>query len=566
VNALIDKARINLLEWRAHGGPKDFDKREIARDILGATASPSQQQEGMNVVQQAWDNLLPVYEAELKRAGTDPNSISTLNTLWRTPQQELPAKIQRMQLTDAQKSLVAQWTTDFNKTADDVENAFVLYASPVQLPSPTKVSPTNKILASSSYIHRQGMLAGGGYVWQDYYRPMTFEAVLNAVLVRANDDPGKRLVDILESMGFAAAALVGLTPVDKYASPAFSQLVAVSTGVFLPEFRKLILEDVESHIKNVGAFALETTISIDPNGTREGYIFFPKGPIFGYGIDEFSMDQPSFIVNVDSTDVAVTGALVDRAFQVESGAKDLVAQALNKGQAVRDQRDKQLATDIARLHSREVGRLQADVADLIESGKSKEARTLIENAKKRLPADYMGILERLEAKIDSRGAAALLSFPNLTEPLVLEAQKDDKGNVTGKYVGTYSLRLTDEPAATEVVTVVVSGQSIGVRVPITFKIKGKEAAPAANLTLQFAATPDATKLKWSDPVQIEVVVDPLKDADKSTLSLQHDTYSGDARFDRVRRTLSISIPAKKEEPAPEKTAPPATRPNNPAPQ
>lgn len=250
-------------------------------------------------------------------------------------------------------------------------------SSPVALDLRKRVGLTGKVAAASRDTYWQQRLARHGYLWQDFYRPMTFEAVLLSLAAKTKSHPNNRILEYLQSIGVIAGSLVGLTEISsRFGTEAFAQRVAVTTGVFVPEIKKLIMRDLDQYLANLAATALPSILSLSPNESRDGYVFFPRGPIYGYGVDEFSLNEPSYIVNIDNDDVAVDGALIEGEVQFAAGQKTVDSQV----QAVRNQGQKQVSDDLkklaelqSRIFSYRMISISNNVCEMIGAGKSPEA-------------------------------------------------------------------------------------------------------------------------------------------------------------------------------------------------
>jgi hypothetical protein len=207
--------------------------------------------------------------------------------------------------------------------------------SPQRFSVPIMVNPNQRVASFSKDTDEQAKFSEHGYIWQDYYRPMTYQSVLNSLLETHQNSTKQKVFRWLESAGVVAGSLVGITSFSSgLGSRAYSDAVAISTAVFLPEARKLLLEDVQKYVKNLGSLSMDTIVEVPPNGVVDKYIFFPRGPIFGYGIDEFNITAPSFIVQVDNSDVQVDGILVDKDQAFASGIRpsaELTRDALDSG-------------------------------------------------------------------------------------------------------------------------------------------------------------------------------------------------------------------------------------------
>jgi hypothetical protein len=278
-------------------------------------------------------------------------------------------------------------------------------ASPVALDLRKRVGLTDKIAAASRDTYWQQRLAGHGYLWQDFYRPMTFEAVLLSLAAKTKSHPNNRIIEYLQSFGVIAGSLVGLSEVSsRFGTEAFAQRVAVTTGVFVPEIKKLIMRDLDQYLANLAATALPSILTLSPNESRDGYVFFPRGAIYGYGVDEFSLNNPSYIVNIDNDDVAVDGALIEGEVQFSAGQKAVDSQV----QAARNQGQKQVSDDLTkladlqmRIFSYRLVHISNNICELIAAKKITEAKAYLDNAiKGEKDAAESPIVKELKARIE----------------------------------------------------------------------------------------------------------------------------------------------------------------------
>lgn len=172
-------------------------------------------------------------------------------------------------------------------------------------------------IASSPNIFMQSHLAAAGYPFYGYYRPMTLASVIVSLVERTNAAPENRLLRLMESAGIVAAGLTGLEKIGTvFGTRTYSQYILVSTSILLPEARRLLLQDVGKYLKNLGNLALDTTFELPANSSRDGYLFFPRSALYGYGVDEFSITEPSYIVGIDRSALAVEGKIVESSVQI----------------------------------------------------------------------------------------------------------------------------------------------------------------------------------------------------------------------------------------------------------
>ena len=213
-----------------------------------------------------------------------------------------------------------------------IVNKLITNQGVTPFPSPF---PSLRNIAISADGSNQAEFDSQGFIWEDYYRPMTFQSVLTSLMSVTDSSWQRQVVKYLTAAGEVAGGLVGITSIaGKFGNKTYSDAVAFGVGVIVPEVGKILLDDLSQHINNLQSASLDTIKEVPPNGVVDGYIFFPKGPIYGYGIDEFSITEPSFIVNIDNTDVQVEAALVEQSYKLDSGIKssgELTTDALSRG-------------------------------------------------------------------------------------------------------------------------------------------------------------------------------------------------------------------------------------------
>ncbi len=307
-----------------------------------------------------------------------------------------------------------------NKTLRDITGCFgerldqeisrtIGLSSPIALDMRRRVGLTNKIAAASQDTRWQEKLSRHGYFWEDFYRPMTFESVLLSLTARTRAHPMNRALNYLESLGVVAGALVGMEQISSaFGGEAFAQRVAVSTGVFVPEMKKLLLRDIDQYLGNLASTALPSIVTLAPNESRDGYVFFPRGPIYGYGVDEFSINEPSFIVNIDNEDVSVDGALIEGEVQFSAGqqaaANTLVENARSQGAKQVSEQITKLADMEAKLFAYRTRHIVSVVCEMLDSQKFIAASAYLvpyknKNEAKDNNSAIQDLLDRINAKI-----------------------------------------------------------------------------------------------------------------------------------------------------------------------
>jgi hypothetical protein len=107
------------------------------------------------------------------------------------------------------------------------------------------VNPESRALAFSRSSERQLQLSQVGYLWRETYRPMTFQAVLNALMYTHDNSWSARTVRVLQSLATFAGGMVGLgTAIHEFSSQGYLQGVNLFSTIFVPEVGKLILDDL----------------------------------------------------------------------------------------------------------------------------------------------------------------------------------------------------------------------------------------------------------------------------------------------------------------------------------
>lgn len=350
---------------------------------------------------------------------------------------------------------------------------FVDPGSPVSQPIPVLAGPTRKVAAYSPYIFRQGAMAATGYLFEDYYRPMSFRAVLTSLFQKTEDRNVNQALNWLESLGAVAGALVGLDSFGKFfEDPAYSQGVAVGTGVVLPELRKRLSDDREDYIKNLEKLSLDNQFTLKRGQDVDGYVYFPKGPIFGFGIDEFTVDCPTYLVNIDSVDVSVEAMLVSDAQSILSGEtkSQVAADFLNAGTRQRSESEAKTLKLQANARLVELQGFREQIEDLIRDGKPsgiRQALRLIQRRKNKYPGlqEVADFLEGLEATVRKKGKVVSVEYPpsepvgfltvstgKIVAKIVPEDLRDEVAGFAKALGATYPAYLTDPAEKTGEIT------------------------------------------------------------------------------------------------------------------
>ncbi|HJU40553.1 MAG TPA: hypothetical protein VJ724_13335, partial [Tahibacter sp.] len=280
-------------------------------------------------------------------------------------------------------------------------------ASPLSIDLRRRVGLTGKLAASSQDVVNQWKLTKYGYVWEDYYRPMTFESVLLSITAETHDQRSQKVLRVMESLGVLAAGFVGLGNISRgFARPDYAERVAFTTGVLLPEARRIFGKDIAKYLNNLATTALPSVLTLEPHQSRDGYVFFPRGPIFGYGVDEFSTEEPTYIVNIDSDDVAVEGEIVSASTAFQSGYKDVATQ-VSDGKQLVEQQLVDFAEIEEKLNRNRVGFALNDACRMLAEGDKSGASARLDayiNADGN-PKAVAPIRERIAADLDCSGNA-----------------------------------------------------------------------------------------------------------------------------------------------------------------
>jgi len=296
---------------------------------------------------------------------------------------------------------LSQFQNEMESELNEIRRQYSGFGSVMDFNVPISVMIDRQPAAFSADARQQALYNEHGFIWHDYYRPMTFQSVLSSLIVATEAGPRAQIVRYLETAGIIAGGLVGLSPViSEFGSKGYATAVAVSTAVFLPEARKLLLDDLNKYIKNLGDMGMDTVVVIPPNGVVDKYVFFPRGPIF-YGIDEFSVNKPSYIVEVDNSDVAVEAILIEQGKVIETGvtsADKLVGEALNQGRSTRDAEELKLVKMTENLRTFRLTTLPGEVQKLIEHGNTNGAAKLVASVRTAFGPDQSGLLDRLVAE------------------------------------------------------------------------------------------------------------------------------------------------------------------------
>lgn len=433
----------------------------VLKELKGETILESQSGEARTIVEDAYKLLYPKYEEFVNEIVTDPNKATVqrnlANTAWKAAmQRDEGTSWDQFWRAESVKNVSQDARPRLEQILRDVDHAItgraieiVGVASPLEWDLSLRAGPTRKRVALSDDLEQQGRLSALGYLFEDYYRPMTFAAVLVSLIEITENHPVNFTLRLIESLGVAAGALVGAAPLTGlFAKAVYGTSVALTTGVFIPELRKLLYQEVEPYIKNLGTLALDTVLTIPPAGSRDGYVFFPKGPIFGFGVDEFSVDEPSFIVNIDNTDVSVDGLLVTGGTRVSSGYKDsstLTQEAVTQGNETRAQREKDLQKLQASLRDYRLATIESDVRKMIECKDYSGADSILAEFEKLYGVDQSGTISRLRSELSAQmNLSALVFLGAKNQPDFSRVKFAPVIGKPGEYTCTYYVRLSRE--------------------------------------------------------------------------------------------------------------------------
>ena len=207
-----------------------------------------------------------------------------------------------------------------------------IQSTPFGSPRPISVNPAGNPLVFSADPSLQRQLVEGGYMWRDYYRPMTFQAVLNALMFSHEQDPNTTGVQFLESLAKIAGGAVGLS--SSFGGRDFPRGVSFFSSILVPELRTRLVDDLRKHITNLGEMSMDTVVIIPPNESFDRYVFFPRGAIYNFP-DEFDPVTPGYIARIEGEELFVEAVPIDPGKTLRGGTVDaltLTGRALNEGE------------------------------------------------------------------------------------------------------------------------------------------------------------------------------------------------------------------------------------------
>lgn len=397
-------------------------------------------------------------------------------------------------------------------------------SSAIRSPLPLRVNLNRSPALFSEDTSFQARMAKHGYVWEGYYRPMTFRAVLGSLVATTKKNPNEQIIRFLRLAGIAIGAIAPLVD-----SQGFAEAAAVFTGVVVPEFSELLRENLEDYIKNLESLSMDSVVEIPPRGVVDKYIFFPRGPIFGLGVDEYTIDKPSFLVEVDSNDVPLEGILVEKDIQISSGfptASELVGQAINKGRNVRNEEDEQMIRMTGRLRDYLLTVIPQRVKELIDEKKYLDAQREIARYTSIFGNDGLGIIDGLKSDIAKAQGQNYLTATSL---LQINIQKNGEA-YEGKT--TYSVKLSRRPE--EDVQVNIAPSSSASR--ISFR---KDGQVITQLTF--------SSENWNQEQIVEVTFkfntfeDLPNIANNTEIGLQHTSASKDLTMTGLRQLIKLRV-------------------------
>lgn len=234
-----------------------------------------------------------------------------------------------------------------------------------------------------------------GYIWRDSSRPLTFQAVLNSLILTQDQATRTKVVKVFDIVGRVAGGLIALGPVEEeFGREGYARVVAFYASVITPELGSLLLEDLKAHVRNLGEMSMDTIMVIPPRSVEDRYVFFPRGPVFNHP-DEFDQHSPAYIVKVLGDDLAVQAELVDANFEVNGPALDsgALTARFNTGTAPAAAllaRQAQVRAQAANSElSLTLGKIEKTLIKRAAIAESNQvARTAVENEARRLAREF----------------------------------------------------------------------------------------------------------------------------------------------------------------------------------
>lgn len=572
--SLLDALRTNIPQ----GKTKDFE--ELLKTAQLEQLTPLQKDDAIEIAKKTEPKLRALYLEQLKEAkdqdaklsGKEQYVVLSHNVYWQTGEIELDSQIDKYD--EKEKEKIKEIRRVMDKEISKLIFAEIRYSSPMGTKIPVVISPTRKPLGTSTNIFRQIELAGQGYLWEDYYRPMSFNSVLISLIRKNETAPMRKVLDHLRSAGVVAGALVGLDSISStFDNRSFVDVVAVTTGVVLPELRQLLLDDINQHITNLAELGLERVIEIDPLKSVDGYVFFPRGPIYGYGVDEFSLKQPTFIANIDNVDVAVDGVLVEKSQSIASGEKDaLITAATGRIESLMSADAEKQRRMQERLRAFRLSSVVEEVQQALKQGKTELADAVIRDYEALYGnLDMSGTLARLRGEIEEKKVAqkqtdetAMIQLQQSKngekKPVsTIVLKSEDVGNALKKqfgeykYFGIYQIRLDHEISSNKSVYSAIHVEATMNDKNLPIEIAAKQVDKDGKLTLKWesslmvkfnekATADDPWDHAWFEPYFIYVKVkEEILKGSEVEIKIIHTINSADHRFNGTK-TLRATIP------------------------
>lgn len=284
--------------------------------------------------------------------------------------------------------------------------------SPFDQRRPELVNPAGEPWVYSPKPGLQRILLEDGYMWRGYYRPMTFQSVLNSLIFEHERGARNRTAEGFETAARVMGGVLALSnTIGELGKTAVTSSVNVFSTVLVPELRNMIVSDLKKHIRNLGDMAMDTVIVIPPKDTYDRYVFFPRGPIYNFP-DEFDPVSPGYIAGIEGLDLFVEAVPLDKGEIVRGGNVDanrLVERALDEGEQTQQGRLAAMAKVQERTRTTELANLVQRIESLLASAplgedgskdasrKGVEARikAMVEAFQTYYGPDRSGILEHL---------------------------------------------------------------------------------------------------------------------------------------------------------------------------
>jgi hypothetical protein len=183
------------------------------------------------------------------------------------------------------------------------------YACSVHISNP---GDSTLIVYGSSINARVQLSAENYEQWPQQMRAVSFGAILEALNDVRRRSTEQSIVDALEFSGkLAAGASVFVT------GPDYGSAVALFTGIFTPEVKRLLLEDILAHLSNLQTLGFQEVEQIEPRGQVSKFLFLPRGPILGV----VGRDIPAHISGILPDQVGVSGFRVIESRAVTSATQ-----------------------------------------------------------------------------------------------------------------------------------------------------------------------------------------------------------------------------------------------------